>query len=973
MDRHRPLVCPILVGRDDFLDLAERRIGPIRDGTGQLLLKAGEAGLGKTRLLGAIERRAAASGFRTIRGGAYPTDQQVPGAIFLDLARAMRREPSLATFGERLADRLDDRESSERDPNRRRRLLVLDAAELVIEAARDAPTLVSLEDLHWSDDLTLEIVEAIARGVRDVPMLLVGTYRTDEVFPRTPMREWRARLVGQRMAEEVRLARLSPADTATMTTLLLASGLPAARDVVEAVHARTDGIPLHVEELLAHLGREGDPDAGEVRDADVPETLDDAIVARLSHRSARALSVAQAGAVIGRSFDIDLLADVTDADSTTLSEALTELADHFILLPAHAPGRYNFRHAIICDAIYASIPEPERRRLHQRTAAAAARRPDVGTDPFLALQYERAGQPPAAYPAAVAAAEAAAALSSHTEARDLYACALRTAPFDLNAATRARLLEAFATNAAATDDNIAAAGAFEDARSAYLAAGLPLQASAVVAPLVAVRHLLGDDLDARAARLKSGLAEIEGAPSLHERPSDTGPDRVRARLLAALAAAYMLDRRLEESIAYATEARRLARVIGDEPTDRHAATTLGACLVFAGRMDDGWALLEDAIAGALSAQDEAGAGRAYRMIGSCASVLVEYERAERWLREGIEYTASVELWNDRHYMAAHLGHVLWATGRWAEADELALRARADGRGGITTRISALHVRGYVALGRGELIAARTYLDEARALGEGMRELQRLSPALWGLAEVALASADAAGAADLAEVALAASARVNDAAYLFPFLLTGVRAHLALGDPQGARTWLDRVTPIMRSRAVPGTIPAIGHAEGLLALAGGSTGQARTALSAAVGEWERLGRAWEGAWATVDLARCHLRSNQRNEAARFAGVAEDAAERLGAPAITAAAQDVVRASGRGAEPDPWAPLTAREFAIARLIAEGRTNVEIAGELGITRKTVASHVEHILAKLGVDRRAEIAAWAASLRMPEVAGRR
>src|SRR5918996_1651490 len=121
MERLRPLVCPILVGRDDLLDLADRRIGAVRDGAGHFLLIAGEAGLGKTRLLGAVERRAAAIGLRTIRGGAYPTDQQVPGGIFLELARAMRREPSLATLGERLAGRLDDRESQERDPNRRRR------------------------------------------------------------------------------------------------------------------------------------------------------------------------------------------------------------------------------------------------------------------------------------------------------------------------------------------------------------------------------------------------------------------------------------------------------------------------------------------------------------------------------------------------------------------------------------------------------------------------------------------------------------------------------------------------------------------------------------------------------------------------------------------------------------------------------------------------------------------------------------
>ena len=110
----------------------------------------------------------------------------------------------------------------------------------------------------------------------------------------------------------------------------------------------------------------------------------------------------------------------------------------------------------------------------------------------------------------------------------------------------------------------------------------------------------------------------------------------------------------------------------------------------------GLGVLEDAIATSRAAIGEAEAARGYRMLGTSASVLVEYARAERWLREGIEYAERVELWNDRHYMAAHLAHVLWATGRWDEAAELARQALADGRGGITTRNTALHVLGYVA-------------------------------------------------------------------------------------------------------------------------------------------------------------------------------------------------------------------------------------------------------------------------------------
>ena len=204
-------------------------------------------------------------------------------------------------------------------------------------------------------------------------------------------------------------------------------------------------------------------------------------------------------------------------------------------------------------------------------------------------------------------------------------------------------------------------------------------------------------------------------------------------------------------------------------------------------------------------------------------------------------------------MAAHLAHVLWATGRWDEAEDTATHALADGRGGLTTRITALHVLGYVALGRGDLERATATLREARTAAEAMRELQRLSPALWGLAEVRLLAGDPRGSLVHCMEGLAASAAVDDAAYLFPFLVTGTRAHIQSGDLGAAEAWVDEVAARLRQRDIPGTRPAIDHATGLLHLATGASVRARAGLEAAVAGWSARRRVWEHIGALTDLA------------------------------------------------------------------------------------------------------------------------
>jgi DNA-binding CsgD family transcriptional regulator/tetratricopeptide (TPR) repeat protein len=440
-----------------------------------------------------------------------------------------------------------------------------------------------------------------------------------------------------------------------------------------------------------------------------------------------------------------------------------------------------------------------------------------------------------------------------------------------------------------------------------------------------------------------------------------GADRERAGLRTAMSAAYMLDRRLDEAIDHGERGRAESLRLGDDEAALHSAATLGSVLVFAGRLNEGWTLLEEAITQARDTHQEAEAARGYRMISTSASVLVEYDHAERWLVEGLRYAQNVELWNHRHYMTAHLAHVQWATGHWDAATATAQQALADGRGGVTTRITAQYVLGYLALGRGDLTGAAELLQEALTLGERMAELQRFSPPLWGLAEVARCQDQHAEAIALCERGFRASAGGKDAAYLFPYLVTGVRAQLAGGDPEGAQSWAGKVGEVLAIRALPGTQPAQEHAAGLIRLAHGDLPGARQSLTAAVQGLSQQRRFWEGAWARLDLAAVALKSRRRGEAVQLIGAVRTEAAGVGARPLVEAADRMIAPDGnRSGRTTRWHPLSAREFEVAQLVAEGLTNRQIAERLTLAPKTISAHVEHILTKLGAARRAEIASW-------------
>jgi len=928
-------VCPLLVGRDDELDFAVRRRDEAAAGHGGLLLLGGEAGIGKSRLLDELTTRA---GGRVVRAEAFAGDRDTPGLLLGGLAAGFRAAGDDET-AERVQALVAEAVSATTSDSARRRLLVAELADALTRALA-TPFLVRLEDLHWADQLSLDALRRAAAALDRLPSLVVATHRTDDPAADASFTSWRLELLGHRQAEELLLTRLGREGTRSMLASI--TGEQPAEEDVDRLYAAADGIPLHVEELVA-VGVDA-----------VPDTVGDAVVARTAALDPHARAAIAAAAVIGREFDAETLTAVVSDDDGTPGEvdaALDELVRLHFVVPAGSG--YDFRHALIRDAVYADLPGPLRRRLHARVVEVA---PGL-SDAVRSAHLERAGRADQAYRAARTAAQRASALSAHREAVGLYRRAERTVPSGTAVGERAELHRLLGSELAASDANEDAEREFARAIELYREAGDEVEAAAVVPALVAARHLLGADYASRAATLEDALARLD--------PAATGRTAlVRGSLLAALAAAAMLDRRLDDALAFATEARPL---LEDDVAERLAVdVTRGAVLVFAGR-EEGWDLLDSSAREAASLGLEATAARAYRMAGSSASVLLVYGRGMEWLREGTAYASRIERWNDAHYLQAHLAHVEWATGRLDSAGTRAERARADGRGGITTEVTALHVLGYVALARGDLTTAHELLGEAATIGERMRELQRLSPALWGLAEVALARGDSATAIELSERGYRESARIFDAAYLFPFLVTATRARVAAGDVTGAREWVERAGALVGERGIPGTEHAVAHAQGLVALSERGISRAKELLGSASAGWDALGRWWEGTQALLDLAECARRSRSPAEAASLVAEARRRAEECGAGAVLSRATALEERLADGAE---TSVLSAREREVATLVATGATNREIGELLHISSRTVATHVEHILAKLGATRRSEIAAWSAGER---VGGRR
>jgi DNA-binding CsgD family transcriptional regulator/tetratricopeptide (TPR) repeat protein len=1022
---------PRFIGRDAEAAVMAAAVEEARAGDSSIVLIGGEAGIGKTRLIDEVAARARAGGAVVLHGGCVSLGDG-GGLPFAPFVEALRRLPAVlasGAFGDLDLEMLRTPATAELGhlmpefgtptgedvggfarPEWVQARIFEGLLGLLRALGERTPLVMILEDLHWADGSTRDLVAFLARNVRGERLVVIGTYRTDDLHRRHPLRPWLSEMERLPRVHRLELTPFGAAEVGSHVEAIL--GRAPEPDLLEAIVRRTEGNPFFIEELLA---ARGDGAAG----ARLPETLRDVLISRVAALSEAAQQVLGIAAVAGRSVEPELLATVAAVPEADLEGPLREaLAAQLLVEDPAADGVYRFRHALLAEAVYDDLLPSTRRRLHAAYATALDARPvpegAEGASLLAALAHHAtaAHEPVRALRAWIAAARAATESYAFAESVRAYERAIdlwdAVSPDDRPGDVDPSHLHHEASLAAmvasrpdrAVELSRAALRSLDQVREPerWAAASERLARAAWVAgaPEESIRII------------EATAAAIEGA-----RPSPEG-----ARVKATLAATYMLQGDHARAIPAAETAIALARASDAPVVEAHAMSTLGTSTAFLGRCEEGIAISRDALARNQVGGDAYDVGRAYANFGSVLFTCGHSEEALEVARAGEAWSRSV----GAHAQYGHflLGNALEAAvdlGRWDDAEDMADELLAAELVGVN-RMGIVATAGAFLVRRGRHADANRLLDEGRVLIQPIRDAQFTGPTHVGLVERALTDGDPAGAAETASDGLARLAQTDDHFYALELAAMSARAHAdlagqararrdeaaataALAGARDATAYLERVRDEQ-----PATDLFGGRAASMLALA---TAESRRAAGsadpdawlAAVEATNHSRVAWLSAYARFRLAESMLEARApRRDAESALYDARAAAARLGAPGLRDWIDGLARrARVRIPEPDASGStheiaktegivgtaslpraitetaaidglgLTRREREVLPLVAAGLTNRRIAEKLFISENTAGVHVSNILGKLGVGTRTEAAAVAARLGLDQI----
>jgi DNA-binding CsgD family transcriptional regulator/tetratricopeptide (TPR) repeat protein len=670
-----------LLERDSELTLLAAALAETAAGQSRLVLIGGEAGIGKTSF---ITHFLASSGrpHRILLGQCDSLFTPSPLAPLYDIARAT---------GGRLLAQLEGDAS--------RLALFSTLLDLLRDPGR--PTLLVIEDIHWADEATLDLIKYLGRRIAQTNALIVLSYRDDEVAGHPPLRILLGDLAASRSAVRIGLSRLS-----IEAVRLMSEGKPLDP---EALHRQTSGNPFFLAEILAHSG------------CGIPKTLSDSVMARAAKLKPAARDILETIAVLGSRIEHAVLERMLGAGVENLAECIK------IGLLTASGNVIAFRHELVRDAILAELDPPRSLELNRRALKAVQALGNRGDLAQLAQLAEGAGDGAAVLDYGPVAARAAAAVGAHRAAAAHFRRTLVFAD-DRPPEERAALFAAYAEQSAIIDELAEAIRAYKEAIELWHTAGDQLKEGLSLSKLAWPLVRSGHNADAETA-CNQAIGVLETLP----------PTRELADAYRMQAHLRMLDRDRRAAVNWGKKAIMLATRFGDDAVVAAAEMVVGSAMLVSGD-DKGLAHFDRSMALARAGGMDDLVGLAYLNLGSSYGERYQLAKAEAVLTEGIAYAEDCDLDHSNNYMSAWLALTKLYRGRWSEAGDHATAVINCPNYALVSQIMALVALGRLRVRRGDPGAAQL-LDEALDLATRTNTLQRLAPVRAARAEAAWLAGD----------------------------------------------------------------------------------------------------------------------------------------------------------------------------------------------------------------------------------------
>ncbi|MFX4291459.1 helix-turn-helix transcriptional regulator [Streptomyces bohaiensis] len=993
---------PVFVGRADELVHLRQALARAEQGEPQALVIGGEAGVGKSRLLEEFTAHATGSGALAATGGCVELGTDgLPFAPVAAILRSLHRrlgeallEAAAGQENElaRLLPELGD--SGHAPPGEVDRALLFEFTTRLLERlAGDRTVVVAVEDLHWSDRSTRELIGYLFRSVNRSRLMVLVTYRTDDIHRRHPLRPFLAELDRLRSVRRLELTRLSHPEVAAQMAGI--QGSPPDPAVADSVFTRSEGNPFFVEELTAGGGS-----------GDISDSLRDLLLVRVEALPETTQEILRIVAEGGSSVEHVLLSAVARCPENDLLAALRDAVGNNLLVPTDDGDGYRFRHALMREAVVDDLLPGERARLNRRYAEALEAAGNLVPEDQLAARKARywhlAGEPSRALPAVLDAAVQARRRYAYAEQLRLLERAVELwdgVPKEVRRTLRpADQIESFPVPD--PDQPLRFRDLLAEAVQAARQSGQPDLVWALTKQALRLLDEQEDPLRAawfwvNRSRARDQLGRGNGLEELERaRRLITGlpPSLGHAHVLAAVASWQAVNRPGPESFGYAERAIEMARATGAVSVELHARFTLANLKADAGDVDGGLAEMRAVRDQMLQVRLPPSSNNIGRALVNFAGALARYgwlTEARDAADEGLELCDRFGLSEAKPWLQANRGGVLFDLGEWAAAEE-ALRYAAESGAEPRPRSSAHAQLGLLRLGRGDTTGAEQSLAEVRALVDGGDvPAQYRLPEAW----LAMELAAALGKPDEARAQAVRALEGDPPPYLTTVLWRVLPAAAAVeADARAGGAATGEGEPMLsRVREAAAALPtSIGPWEaGAIHL---HAELARAAGNDRPEYWERLIEAAAAPRSTQVLTLAYARrrlaesliaaGGSRATAAEHLRAARTAADRLGAVPlrtdidrlakrarldVAGAGRRAGRAGSTGTGTGAGAlGLTARERDVLSLVAEGRSNRQIAEALYIAPKTASVHVSNILAKLEVSSRGEAAALAHRLRL-------